>query len=535
MPPPSNRTQRSNASTTPRSNGTPTRHSTKTLPSRPVSSVSAIVNKVAASSETLEAAGQEQSTNDDQIAEDGTVLLVEYGDLILEIQHTHTTKQHTSTTETLAVRVHTHLLIMHSTYFARLLSPTTSFAEGALVTKQLAALKTQYSGFEQVPISELPRIKIDYIGQISQVTSIKPLMLDFLRLLQRMRSETGRLPGSKGLKMPIKNVANLAIVADRFGASDVVGHWVTHNMPHPGHPGTSTPAELNEEQVRMRLCIGVLLDLDTYVSTYSLQLILVGSSSWSLYAAEPSETDPMWLIIPRGVEEELRFRRTQILQTFGTLQSYMLTCYASKVRKCWLGYDSSPQCDSFQLGEFVKFLARNGLLDLRASILGTSSEEADSQQLDNEEYQGDIRSLLATFRKCPAYQLDSNHGHCGPKKDLMAGLDIITTNISNASICWRCWQNGAANHRWNSANRPLLFDRKTAGKLGMAALKANSSRCPKEADHAFVRDFFLAKDKGWENMLSARTSGEVGTRLSSQGWILKHPDLLLNGLQRTGA
>jgi len=495
--------------------------------------VSPKVNNVIASSETPQAAGQEQSINDDQIAEDGTVLLVKDGDLILEIRHTHTTKQDTSTTEILAVRVHTHLLIMHSTYFASLLSPMTSFAEGALVTKQLAALKAQYSSPSHVSISELPRVKIDYVGQISQVTSIKPLMLDFLRLIQKIRLETGIQRGVKGLKMPIKNVANLAIVADRFGAANIVGQWVAHNVPHPG---PEKAAELSEEQVRMRLCIGVLLNLDTWVNVYSLSLILVGSSRWSPYGAEPSETDPMWSIIPRGLEEELQFRRVQILETFGTLQSYMLTFYASKARKCWLGYDSSPQCDSFQLGEFVKFLARNGLLDLRASILGISSDEADSYRSDNEEYQGDIRSLLATFRKCPAYQLDSNHGHCGPKKDLMTGLDIISNNVSKAGVCWRCWQTETAHHHWTSANRPLLFDGRTAGKLGIAALSADSTRCPKAIEHASVRDFFLAKDKGWENTLSGvRTSGGTGNRLSSQGWILKHPDLLLDGLQRAGA
>jgi len=491
-------------------------------------------NDLASSSGTLQTAAQEQPIIDDQIAEDGTILLIKDGDLVLEIQHTHqpvTSKHNTRTTEILAVRVHTHLLVTHSTYFASLLSPNTSFAEGASVTKRLAALKTQYSVLDDVPISELPRIKIDYVGQISQVTSIKPLMMDFMRLIQRVRLETGRQPGSKALKMPIKNVANLAIVADRFGAAEIVRKWVAHNIPHPGPEKSS---EMNEEQTRMRLCIGVLLDLDTWVSIYSLQLIIVGSSRWSPYAAEPSDADPMWWIIARSVEEELQFRRSQVLQALGSLQSYMLMFYASKVRKCWLGYDSSPQCDSFQLGEFVKFLARNGLLDLRASLLGLGSDDAECQQPNNEDYQGDIRTLLATFRKCPAYQLDSNHGHCGPKKDLMAGLDIIISNISNAGVCWRCWQTGTASHRWTSANRPLMFDKKSAGKFGVMILQADSTRCPKETEHAFVRDFFLAKDKGWENILDRRTSGEAGTKLSSQGWILKHPDLLLNGLQRAG-
>lgn len=533
MPPPR---QRHDSSTATGLTHTPPKASQKKLPSQTPSSVSPADSKRAArSSIAPHAAPQEQPIAEVKITEDGTVLLVDDGDLILDIQHTLqpvVTKQSNDTTERLLVRVHTHLLTKHSTYFATLLSPATSFAEGARVSKQLAVLKSQYPAPGTAPPSELPRIKIDYVGQISQVTSIKPLMMDFLRLIQGLRLDGGKQAGSKGLKMPIKNIANLAIVADRFGAAEVVGKWVAHNIPPPGQERS---ADMNEEQVRMRLSIGVLLDLDAWVSIYSLQLIVLGSPRWSPYAAEPAETDPLWLTIPRGVEEELPLRRTRTLQTFASLQSYMLGLYASKKRNCWLGYDSSPQCDSFQLGEFIKFLARNGLLDLGASILGAGTVEAERQQTDDEGYQGDIRTLLATFRKCPAYQLDSNHGHCGPKKELMAGLDIITSNISNAGICWHCWQNGSAGHRWVSAKPPLLFDKKTAGKPGIASLKADGSRCLKEVEHAYARDFFLAKDKGWENLIDRRTSAELGTRLSSQGWILKHPDLLLSGLQRAGA
>jgi hypothetical protein len=457
-----------------------------------------------------------------------------------------------------------------------LLDRSGAFAEGARVARELDVLRGKYGGdMGKVPAAQLPRVCVEDVGGISRVASVKGLMGDFLGVLHGFRdvgrvgnarnvvagdvanrtseAEAGReavpkeaesISGSTngkatkpaGAKMPMKNIANLSIVADRFGATDAVGRWISTNISVTG--GT-TSSDLSEEQIRMRLLIGVLLSLDRWISTWSLQLLLNGSSQWSGY--EDDAEEPLWWHIPRFVEEELHTRRTFILRTIASLQSHLLGLFASRNRQCRLGYDSSPTCDSFQLGEFVKFLSRIGTLRLLPSF--ATSEDDDDLPI---EFTGDLRVLIATLKTCPSYQVDANHAHCGPKKGLLAGLDFIERLLTDAGvgICWRCWiaVPHDAEQRWNFAKRPLRFDRKLSVRSGVLSNSLSSStvdhqhgRCPKASEHTYTRELFLAKDKAWEEILEmAPGGGSVATRLSNQGWVLKHPDLLQQQMMRAG-
>ena len=456
------------------------------------------------------------------LEDEGVTLLAPSGDLVLELQHTHSAS---APTDTIAFRVSIAALTAHSTYFARLLDRTGPFAEGATVSRALDTLRSRYTGSTVIPTTELPRVKIEEVGQISRVSSIKPLLLDFLGILHGVRhSKEGAV---RTAKMPMKNVANLAVVADRFGATGVVGGWVSNNIslnaPNAGDKGAR---EMGEEQVRQRLCTGILLGLDRWVSTYSLQLLQMGSSQW-VYDTAAETAQHMWSYLPRGVEEELQCRREHILLTIASLQNHIVTTFASRNRQCRLGYDSSPQCDSFQLGEFIKFLSRIGALNIQASFAAPNSADVDSED--------DIRTLIASLRTCPAYQVDSNHGHCGPKKSLMTGLLFIEHFLTDfsAGICWQCWEDPRSEQRWTEAKPPLRFDRKSIGKGTRPLFRLDVGECPRASEHAMARDFFLAKDKGWEDILES-VAANPALRLSSQGWVLKHPDLLQNSLQRAG-
>jgi len=451
---------------------------------------------------------------------EGVTLLAPNGDLVLDFQHTQSAGVPAETT---SLRVSIAALTAHSTYFARLLDPVGPFAEGATVSRALDTLRSSYAGSTEIPTTELPRVKIEEVGQISRISSIKPLLLDFLGILHGTRN--GKEGVVRTAKMPMKNVANLAVVADRFGATGVVGGWATNNIslnaPNTGDKGAR---DMAEEQVRQRLCTGILLGLDRWVSTYSLQLVQMGSPQWAYDT--PAETAPhMWSFLPRGVEEELQCRREHILLTIASLQNHIVTTFASRTRQCRLGYDSSPQCDSFQLGEFIKFLSRIGTLNIQASF----AAGPDSADVD---FEDDMRTLIASLRTCPAYQVDSNHGHCGPKKSLMTGLLYIEHFLTefSAAICWQCWEDPRTEQRWTEAKAPLRFDRKTAGK---GAFRLDVGGCARASEHALARDFFLAKDKGWEDILES-VAANPALRLSSQGWVLKHPDLLQNSLQRAG-
>lgn len=108
----------------------------------------------------------------------------------------------------------------------------------------------------------------------------------------------------------------------------------------------------------------------------------------------------------------------------------MLGIYSSKERQCKLGYDSSSSCDSFQLGEMVKFLTKRNLLHL-VPLQAYSPEDA--EYVWPEAYTGDIENLIGVLRQCPSYQIDSNHKHCGLRIKLLPALDYIKSCIDSGA------------------------------------------------------------------------------------------------------
>lgn len=175
------------------------------------------------------------------------------------------------------------------------------------------------------------------------------------------------------------------------------------------------------------------------------------------------------------------------------MQDYLLGLYTSKTRQCKLGYDSSPQCDSFQLGEFIKFLTRIGTLRLQGALLETDEHDIVT---------GDLRTTIKDFRACPAYQVDTNHSHCGPKKQLLAGLDYIESRLGeyHVGICFKCWKNPASDHFWSTAKRSPFFSSATA-----EGWRTRERReCERNQIHDSTRDFFMAVDRGWQTLLYGR-------------------------------
>ncbi|KFY05948.1 hypothetical protein V492_08222 [Pseudogymnoascus sp. VKM F-4246] len=68
-------------------------------------------------------------------------------------------------------------------------------------------------------------------------------------------------------------------------------------------------------------------------------------------------------------------------------------------------YDSSAACDSFQLGEMVKFFVNKGFFAFTSPLLVNDEDYP-------EPYEGDIENLITALRQCPSYQYDKNHAHC---------------------------------------------------------------------------------------------------------------------------
>ena len=134
---------------------------------------------------------------------------------------------------------------------------------------------------------DLPRVHLLDIGAISVSKNIKPLLTDFLLILH------GLVPRAK--KFPVVNVANLAIVADRFDCASALSRWANSK----GHLATVMSVG-SEETVRQRILTGILLGHAKWVNIYSKELIIMGSMRWG--AEVPTPNAAMWWDLPRRVE-----------------------------------------------------------------------------------------------------------------------------------------------------------------------------------------------------------------------------------------
>ncbi|KAF2168305.1 hypothetical protein M409DRAFT_21742 [Zasmidium cellare ATCC 36951] len=380
------------------------------------------------------------------------------GDLVLNIKHG--TADHQFRASTAALKT-------NSKYFSGLLQGR--FGESERIEKSHAELKSKYGSPSKSPAAELPIIYIEDIGRISAVKSIEPLCTDFLTVLHGKEPQTS-LP-------PVANLANLAIVADRFDSLDAVRAYVRRRKIPRAIDGKTTPKaenSLSEEKVRQRVLVAVLLDYGPWLEKYSARMITKG---W--VGKEATESAALWWDLPSRLEEELAFRRDSILDTFQSLQAYFLRLYTSRERQCKLGYDSSAQCDSFQLGEMIRFFTRSGTLQLQGTILDTAEPPLP--------YEGDIFNLVDLLRQVPEYQIDRNHSHCGIRTRLIPLLDLITESLYFIGICPECWSQSRIEHAWMEGKPPLTWKRQSHRLR-------NSGH--KEL-HANVGALFTATDRDW--------------------------------------
>jgi hypothetical protein len=211
------------------------------------------------------------------------------GDLVLDI---HDEGERRS--EVFSYRVSSQHLKQASPYFDRLLDPF-KFGEGAQVAEKLKELSETYTNIADASSEELPRVRIADIGRISKVSSIKNLVADFLSIIHGLELSTP-VP-------PIPNLANLAVVADRF---DALPHFKAYARRKKVFSTIDTRSKgklgtLTEERIRQKLLIGLFLDHSPWITTYSKRLIIGGSSQWKADVEEASEL-AFWWDMPHGLE-----------------------------------------------------------------------------------------------------------------------------------------------------------------------------------------------------------------------------------------
>jgi len=234
--------------------------------------------------EPLAAADRETSSSPTTDEHGVVVISASHGDLILDI--------YTEEGNGSQFRVNTAALKSASRYFRRLLDPV-MYQEGTLVSKQQEELRNQYSNITDAPSTDLPRVKIEDIGQTSSIKSIRPLMTDFLRILHDSVGTT------TSHKILLKNIANLAIVADRFDAIEVVSRWAHDQGIF--RRAFATASRVTEEHLRQALLVGLLLGHSPWVCYYSAQLMVNGSVKWKGSDSEVG-TEALWCDLPHGIE-----------------------------------------------------------------------------------------------------------------------------------------------------------------------------------------------------------------------------------------
>lgn len=121
--------------------------------------------------------------------------------------------------------------------------------------------------------------------------------------------------------------------------------------------------------------------------------------------------------------EELRYRRECILNTIASVQRHFLALFSSRERQCKLGYDTSAACDSFQLGQMLKFFLAKNLLFLVDFSPTSLDSVPDTAMVEVEE-------LLSTLQQCPNYQIDKNHTNCGLRVRLEPIMGYMRTMLS---------------------------------------------------------------------------------------------------------
>jgi hypothetical protein len=202
--------------------------------------------------------------------------------------------------------------------------------------------------------------------------------------------------------------------------------------------------------------------------------------------------------------DEMMSRRDYTLDALQSIQAQFLKLYSAGKGQCRLGYDSSPQCDSFQLGEMVRFFTKIDTLRLEGTLCAGDVSDP---------YYGSIQRLLEQLRQCPPYQIDKNHSHCGLRTRLTPLLNqlepyLLAGNTPDIGICGECWQAHRGRYAWTDAKRPVSWRSPVVSNTSGKSRGSSGSEACLEF-HLKIRDMFTASSRDW---VAGDTVGGLGGR-----------------------
>lgn len=143
----------------------------------------------------------------------------------------------------------------------------------------------------------------------------------------------------------------------------------------------------------------------------------------------------------------MSYRRGYLLETISSLQQHFMNLYIFQPNQCKYGYDSSPACNTFQLGQMIRFFSRSNTLSLQSAFWPSSMSQI---------MRGNILELLLTLRACPGYQINSFHVHCGIRTRFLSCLELIIP-LAQVGIGAQAesWESSPHGGTWRYAPRAL--------------------------------------------------------------------------------
>ncbi|KAJ0304240.1 hypothetical protein COL516b_006131 [Colletotrichum fioriniae] len=352
-----------------------------------------------------------------------------------------------------AYRVKLSVLKRHSRYFENLLG-NKQFAEASNVEETLARLAADKLKLAEVDARDLPWITIVDDDEATRSVGREKVFEDLMRIMH------GKQIQSNSVNM--LHVTTLSILADRFDCRSLVSRYLSIELKFkwpltnakPVRAGTQKKSLDTENVLRQKILVAWLLEQPPRLHNYTRELILRGSVRWSELSLDENPRTELWWSLPDGLERELQFRRECVLNTIASVHRHFLALYSSRERQCKLGYDSSSACDSFQLGQMLKFFTAKELIGI--VDFGPSSYDniPDSSVID-------IEDILAILKQVPSYQIDKHHTNCGIRARLDSIVEYIRSMMSSnvLSIAQVEWKNNRVTATWVPAEDESKLDR----------------------------------------------------------------------------
>jgi hypothetical protein len=131
------------------------------------------------------------------------------------------------------------------------------------------------------------------------------------------------------------------------------------------------------------------------------------------------------------------------------VNSYIPTLGRPYRQQCRMGYGNSPQCDSFQLGEALRFFSRVGTLHLSLSPMERSTSAG-----TNSISSGHAHDILHNLAGAPSHQIDPYHRHCGIRLRIRSMIETMDRHWM-LGICGFCWESDRRSEiSWQTPNPP---------------------------------------------------------------------------------